>query len=476
MNTTIKADLAVIGAGSGGLSITAGAAQMGADVVLVEKGEMGGDCLNYGCVPSKSLLAASHAAQTIRSSDRFGVNGHEPEIRFHEVHGHVHDVIASIAPHDSVERFESLGVRVIRAAARFTSPREIKAGGFRVQAKRFVIATGSRAAVPPIPGLADVAIMTNESIFDLDERPEHLVIVGGGPIGIEMAQAHRRLGSKVTVLEGLEILSKDDRDAVAVIRKRIIEEGVDLRERVTIRNVERAGNAIATVIGAADEDPVRIVGTHLLVATGRQPNVADLDLEAAGVRHSRRGIDVDARLRTSNKRIFAIGDVLGEYQFTHVAGYHAGVVIRNALFKLPAKVKYHAVPWVTYSDPELAHVGLGENDARERDGDAVRVLQWSFEDNDRARAERATEGFIKVNVGRRGRILGATIVGRNAGELILPWVLAIDRGLKIGAMANIIAPYPTMGEVSKRVAGSYYTDALFGPRTRRVVRFLQGIA
>ena len=476
MNTTIKADLAVIGAGSGGLSVAAGAAQMGANVVLVETGKMGGDCLNYGCVPSKSLLAAAHAAQTVRSSGRFGVNGHEPEIRFNEVHEHVHEVIASIAPHDSVERFESLGVRVVRAPARFTSPREIEAGEFRINAKRFVVATGSRAALPPIPGLTDVAVMTNENIFDLDERPEHLVIIGGGPIGIEMAQAHRRLGSKVTLLEGLEILSKDDRDAVVVIRKRIMEEGVDLREKVTIRKVERAANAIATVIGGANEEPVRIVGTHLLVAAGRKPNVDDLNLDAAGVRFSPRGIEVDARLRTSNKRIFAVGDVIGDYQFTHIAAYHAGIVIRNALFKLPAKVKYHALPWVTYSDPELAHVGLGENEARERDGDAVRVLRWSFEDNDRARAERATEGFIKTNVGRRGRILGATIVGRNAGDLILPWVLAIDRSLKIGAMANIIAPYPTMGEVSKIVAGSYYTDDLFGPHIRRLVRFLQNFA
>lgn len=249
MKTTIKADLVVIGAGSGGLSVAAGAAQMGAEVVLVEKGEMGGDCLNYGCVPSKSLLAAAHTAQTVRSSGRFGINGHEPAIRFNEVHEHVHDVIASIAPHDSAERFENLGVHVVRAPARFTSRREIEAGEFRINAKRFVVATGSRAALPPIPGLADVAVMTNENLFDLDERPEHLVIIGGGPIGIEMAQAHRRLGSKVTLLEGLEILSKDDRDAVDVIRKRIIEEGVDLREKVTIRNVERAANAIATVIG-----------------------------------------------------------------------------------------------------------------------------------------------------------------------------------------------------------------------------------
>ena len=472
MTKQIHADVAVIGAGSGGLSVAAGAAQMGAKVVLIEKGKMGGDCLNYGCVPSKSLLAAAHAANTTRAGARFGVNGHEPAVDFAKVHAHVHGVIDGIAPNDSVERFEGLGVEVIQSTARFASPREVETGGLRVRARRFVIATGSYAAIPPIPGIDTVPVLTNETIFDLTDRPEHLIVVGGGPIGVEMAQAHRRLGSKVTLLEALTILPKDDPDAAAVVRDRLLTEGIEIHEQARIQSIGPKGNRIEVAIEDEAGAQRRVVGTHLLVAAGRRPNIEGLGLEAAGIHHSQSGITVDKRLRTSNRRVFAIGDVAGGLQFTHVAGYHAGIVIRNALFRIPAKANHDAVPWVTYSDPELAQVGLTERTARERWGDKVRVLTWPFEDNDRARAERATEGFIKAMVGPGGRILGATIVGAHAGELILPWVLAVDRGLKVGEMASIVAPYPTLSEVSKRVAGSYYTDALFGPRTRWLVRWL----
>jgi pyruvate/2-oxoglutarate dehydrogenase complex dihydrolipoamide dehydrogenase (E3) component len=468
----ITADIAVIGGGSGGLSVAAGAAQMGAKVVLIEKGKMGGDCLNTGCVPSKALLAAGHAAQIVRDSGRFGVNGHQPDIAFRKVHDHVHDVIAGIAPHDSVERFEGLGVQVIQAAAHFTGPRELEAGGATVRARRFVIATGSSPAVPPIEGLAALPYLTNESVFELIELPAHLIVLGGGPIGIEMAQAFRRLGAKVTVVEAFGILAKDDPDAVQVVREALSREGVILREGVKVTAARRDGNGIALDLADQAGAPETIQGSHLLVAAGRQPNVSGLGLEDAGVAYSRKGIEVDARLRTSNKRIFAIGDVAGGYQFTHMAGYHAGIVIRNALFKLPAKVKYSAVPWVTYSDPELAHVGMGEAAARDKFG-AVQALTWRFDDNDRASAERATEGLIKVAVGAKGQIYGATIVGAHAGELILPWVLAIEKGLRIGDMARLIAPYPTLSEVSKRVAGSYYTPRLFSPRTRKIVGLLQ---
>ena len=469
--TTVKADIAIIGAGSGGLSVAAGAAQMGAKVVLVEKGKMGGDCLNTGCVPSKALIAAGEAAEAVRASGTFGVNGHEPEIDFAKVHDHVHDVIAGIAPHDSVERFEGLGVQVIQAAARFVSDREIAAGDYRIKARRIVVATGSTAFVPPIPGLAEVPHLTNESIFELTERPEHLIVVGGGPIGIELAQAHRRLGSAVTVIEADTIMNKDDADAVAVVRKRLEAEGVSLHEKSQVQKVERKGNGVAVMVGAG-EDSRRIEGSHLLVAAGRKVNVDGLDLEVAGIDYDRRGIKVDARLRTSNTRIFAIGDVAGGLQFTHVAGYHAGIVIRNALFNLPAKVDDKAVPWVTYTDPELAHVGLSEAAAQEK-GVEVTAVTFDFAENDRARAERATDGFIKAVIGRKGRIVGATIVGRHAGELILPWVLAVQKGLKVSDMASIIAPYPTLGEVSKRVAGAYYTPSLFSDRTRKVVRAMQ---
>ena len=477
MSDNIKADICVIGGGSGGLSVAAGASQMGAETVLIEKGTMGGDCLNVGCVPSKSILAAAHHAQNARDGASFGVNGHEPAIDFAAVHKHVKGVIANIAPHDSVERFEGLGVKVIQAEAAFTGPQELKAGDTTVRARRFVIATGSSPMVPPVPGIEEVPHLTNETVFDLAERPEHLVIVGGGPIGLEMAQAFRRLGAKVTVVEMFRALAKDDPEAAQVVLTRLRREGVEILEETLVQsvaNLVRNGNGspkgVAVTVEQDGERRV-IQGSHLLVAAGRTPSVASLNLEAAGVDYDRKGVAVDERLRTSNKRIFAIGDVAGAYQFTHVAGYHAGIVIRNALFRLPAKVDYRAVPWVTYTEPELAQVGMTEEQARAAESD-VRTLRWRFEENDRAQAERETEGFIKVVTSKRGRILGATIVGSHAGDLLMPWIMAIQQKQKIGAIANLIAPYPTVSEVSKRVAGSFYTGALFSDRTRRIVRAL----
>ncbi|WP_218822888.1 dihydrolipoyl dehydrogenase family protein [Tistlia consotensis] len=467
----IETDICVIGAGSGGLSVAAGAAQLGARVVLVERGAMGGDCLNYGCVPSKSLIAAAAAAQTFRGAGRFGIAAAEPAVDPLALREHVRGVVAAIAPHDSIERFEGLGVRVIRAEARFTGPAEIEAGGMRVRARRFVVATGSRPSAPPIPGLAEAGYLTNETIFELAERPEHLIVVGGGPIGCELAQAHRRLGARVTLLEAFAILGKDDPEVTAVAKARLAAEGVALREGVAIEAIERRDGRVLVRLGGAGAGEV-VEGSHLLVAAGRRPNVEALNLQAAGIAFSPKGIEVDAGLRSSNRRVFAIGDVAGGYQFTHVAGYHAGIVIRRALFRLPARVDTRALPWVTYTDPEIAHVGLTEAQARERHGAAVRALTWPFAENDRAQAERETEGLIKVVVDRRGRVLGASIVGSRAGELIGPWVLAVGQRLKIGALANAIFPYPTLSEVSKRVAGSYYTPKLFSGRTRTLVRWL----
>ncbi|KAB2850044.1 MAG: dihydrolipoamide dehydrogenase, partial [Hyphomicrobiaceae bacterium] len=420
MSKRIEVDLAIIGGGSGGLSVAAGAAQLGARVVLIEKHKMGGDCLNYGCVPSKALIAAGEAAQSVRDSGRFGVNGHKPPIDFAKVHAHVHGVISAIAPHDSVERFEGLGVRVIKASARFKSRDLLEAGGIEIQARRYVVATGSRAFIPPITGLVGVPYLTNETIFDLTEVPAHLIVIGGGPIGLELAQAHRRLGSRVTVVEVASILPKDDPDAAAVVRARLRQEGTDILEQATVSTVARDGNGVSLdVMTGAGTHQIR--GTHILIAAGRRPNVLGLNLEAAGIEASPTGIKVDMRLRTTNKRVFAIGDVAGGYQFPHVAGYHAGIVIRNALFNLPAKADHSAVPWVTYTDPELAHVGLTEAEAKSKDA-AATALRRPFAENDRAQAERATEGFIKAVVAKGGRIVGATIVGRHAGELILPWV------------------------------------------------------
>ncbi len=470
MAQRIDTDICVIGAGSGGLSVAAGAVQMGADTVLIERGKMGGDCLNYGCVPSKALIAASRAAHTVRTGARFGVNGHEPEINFSAVHDHVHGVIGAIAPHDSVERFEGLGVKVIQESAKFADPKTVVAGDYEIKARRFVVATGSRAAVPPIPGLDEVSFLTNETIFDNRVQPEHLIVIGGGAIGLEMAQAHRRLGSRVTVLEKFSIMPKDDPELVELVRKSLVADGIDLREGADIARVEKSGNGIVVVLNEQSGE-ARVEASDLLVAAGRRVNIEGLELEKAGIDYAPNGIKVDGRLRSTNKKVFAIGDVAGGFQFTHMAGYHAGIFIRNALFRLPAKTNTAAFPWVTFTDPELAQVGLNEAQAR-ADRRDIRVLRWTFDENDRAQAERETEGMVKVVTTPKGHILGAGIAGPHAGELIHTWVLAMSQGLKIGAVANMIAPYPTLGEVNKRAAGSFYTPSLFSDRTRKVVRFL----
>ncbi|MHA1598060.1 MAG: dihydrolipoyl dehydrogenase family protein [Alphaproteobacteria bacterium] len=470
MGETLKVDICVIGAGSGGLSVAAGASQMGATVALVERGLMGGDCLNTGCVPSKALLAAGHAAKAIDRAGTFGIHAGEASIDAAAVYGHVRDVIDGIAPMDSVERFEGLGVRVIQATGKFTGPAEVTAGDTVIRARRFVIATGSRALVPPIPGIDDVAYLTNETIFDGPDLPDHLLVIGGGPIGIEMAQAHRQLGARVTVLEMGSILPHDDGELVDVVRTQLLDDEIDIREGVTVVGVEKSGDGVAVLL-QVDDRRERIEGTHLLVAAGRKANVDGLGLDLAGIDYSPGGIAVDARLRTSNKKVFAIGDVAGGLQFTHVAGYHAGIVIRNALFRLPAKADYRAVPWVTYTSPELAQVGLNEDAARKNHGD-IRVLRWPYADNDRARAEHLCDGLIKVITTPKGRILGAGIAGAHAGELIGTWVLAVSKNMKIGDIAQMIAPYPSLGEISKRAAGSFYTPSLFGARTKWIVRFL----
>lgn len=455
----LHADLCIIGAGSGGLTVAAGAVQMGASVVLIERHLMGGDCLNTGCVPSKALLAAAHAAQAHRDSARFGVAAHEPSVDFAAVMAHVHGTIAAIAPHDSVARFEGLGCTVIQAAARFTGPGEVEAGGQRIAARRFVIATGSRAATPPIPGLDATPFLTNETVFGLTELPAHLAVIGGGPIGLEMAQAFRRLGSQVTVLERAAILPRDEPEAVAVIRARLTAEGIRLVEGAAITRIDPGQ---VTLAGEA------LHPSHILVAAGRQPVLEGLGLEAAGVDHTPKGITVDAGLRSSNRRIFAIGDCAGGPQFTHIAGAHAGLVIRRALFGLPAKTDYTALPWVTYTDPELAHAGLTEADSP-----GCRTLIQPLAENDRARAEGLDDGLVKLVLSPRGVILGATIVAPCAGEMIGLWALAIQKRMKVGAIAGLTLPYPTLAETGRRAAGAWFTPSLFSARMRFLVGLTQ---
>lgn len=468
MKHALAPDLCVIGAGSGGLAVAAGAAQMGAEVVLVERREMGGDCLNFGCVPSKSLLAAARAAALWRRGAALGVTYSPPQIDFTAVGDSVQRVISAIAPNDSAERFEGLGVRVLRAEARFTGPHTVRAGDVEIRPRRFVIATGSQPTIPPIPGLADVPYLTNETIFANRELPEHLIIVGGGAIGIEMAQAHYRLGARVTVLDIGPLLPRDDPELATCLAERLCEEGIVLRPRVEIAAINLEGEAIHVRLAGGEQ----IIGSHLLVAAGRRPTTDGLDLATAGIAASADGITVDKRLRsTTNRHAFAVGDVVGGPQFTHIALYHAGIVIRNALFRLPARVNYRALPWVTYTDPELAQVGLTEVAARAT-RTAPQVLRWRFAENDRAQTERDTTGLVKIVTRKDGLIVGASILGAGAGDLILPWALAISQKLKIGALADLIMPYPTRGEAGKRAAGNFYTPILFSARTRRLVRLL----
>lgn len=475
MTEAIDVDLCVIGAGAGGLSVAAGASQMGASVALFERGEMGGDCLNVGCVPSKALLAAAHAAHTAGTAGRLGLEMTVAPVDWRRIREHVRGVIAAIAPVDSVERYEGFGVRVIAAHARFTEPRTVEGGGVTVRAKFVVIATGSTPSVPPVPGLDEVPYLTNETVFDLDERPAHLLVLGGGAIGCELAQAHVRLGCRVTLVEAASLLGAEDPEAADVVRLSLQRDGVELREGVSAVSVGRSGDAIALTVTGPDGEET-LTGSHLLVATGRRVSFDGLDLERAGIATDERGrLVVDARLRTSDRRVFAVGDAAGGPQFTHVAGAHAGVVIKNALFRLPAKADHAGVPRVTYTAPELAQVGPTEADLRAA-GTAFGVLRWPYAENDRAQAERSVDGFAKVLVAPNGRILGATVVGDAAGELISIWALAIAQRLKVGALAGLVVPYPTRAEVIKRAASSWYVPKLFGDRTKAVVRFLMRFA
>jgi pyruvate/2-oxoglutarate dehydrogenase complex dihydrolipoamide dehydrogenase (E3) component len=468
----LKPDICVIGAGSGGLSVAAAAAAFGVSVVLVEKGKMGGDCLNTGCVPSKSLIAAGKHARAIAEGRPFGVGAARPDIDFALVHRHVHEVIAAIAPTDSKERFAGLGVQVIEGAARFKDSDTVAVGDeIEIKARRFVIATGSSPALPPIPGLDSTPHLTNETVFDLTERPQHLVVIGAGPVGLELAQAFRRLGSEVTVVEAAEPLAREDPECAAVVLDQLTREGITLRSSSSIVRIGADGANVQVAV-RGDQQEEMIEGSHLLVATGRRASAAGLDLDRAGIKFDGSGILVDKRLKTANKRVYAIGDVAGGAQFTHVANYHAGLVIRNALFRLPAKVNGDTIPRVTFTDPELAHVGLTEAEARRR-RHTIRVLRWPYHENDRAQAERETIGHIKVVTTKRGRILGATIVGAAAGELITTWTLAVSQGLNIRAFTGIVVPYPTYAEIGKRAAITYFTPSLANTRIRRVIAWLR---
>ena len=456
-------DLVVIGAGSAGLSVAAGAVQMGARVVLIEGGEMGGDCLNTGCVPSKALIEAARRAKSAASARNLGVSCHDVTVNYERVMRHVRETIAAIEPHDSQERFEGLGVRVIRGYAEFASKDSVRVGDEIIIARRIVIATGATPIAPPINGLETVAYFTNETFFENRNRPDHLIVIGGGPIGVEMAQAHAQLGITTTLIERFEILPREITETREIVRSKLLQDGVRVFENCDVSSINENGAIKSISLG----DGQMIQGSHILVATGRRANINGLNLSAAGIETTNVGIKVDDNLRTTNRAVYAIGDVIGQEQFTHVAGYHASLVVRSALFGLPAKVKAHHIPRVTYCDPEVASVGDIS------DGVGVESYRVTYDGLDRAIAGGHTDGFAQIWV-KNGRVRGATIVGAQAGELIHFWSLVIAQGLKLSKTSSMITPYPTLSDINKKLIGAYFTPRLFdNPKIKSFVKRVQ---
>jgi len=465
-------DLAVIGAGAAGLSTAYVAARLGLRVALIERGRMGGECLNVGCVPSKALLAAAHAAHAVRRAGRYGIQAPAPGVDWAAVQAHVHGAIAALAPADSIERYTGLGATVLQGTARFVARDALAVTGAesrRLTARRIVVATGSRPVVPDIPGLDRVPFLTNDTLFDLPAAPEHLLILGGGAIGLEMAQAHVRLGCRVTLVQSGVIGAKEDPDLVAGLRSALQGDGVVIMEQATVVAV-RPGPVLALADGRT------VAGSHLLVAAGRRPTLEGLDLETGRVAVSPHGVVTDRGLRSrTNRFVYAAGDVAdpqgsGPRYFTHVGSYHAGIIVRRALFRLPARIDYAALSRVTYTDPELAQVGLTEAEARAA-GHEAETLCWPLRENDRAVAEGDTAGLVKLVVAGN-RVLGAGILAPHAGEMIGAWTLAITHGIKLSALAGMIVPYPTRAEAGKRAAGAGFTQRLFAAKPRLAARLL----
>lgn len=467
--TEYDVDLCIIGAGAGGLSIASGAAQLGRSVVLYEAEAMGGDCLNYGCVPSKALIAAAKHAHAFGAGAPFGIASAKPKIDFGAVKAHVQGVIETIAPVDSQERFEDIGCTVVRELASFKDAGTVQSATTITRAKRIVIATGSRASAPPIPGLKETPFTTNEEIFTIDELPKHLLIIGSGPIGLELGQAFRRFGSKVDIIDIAEPLDRSEPEHAKVLLGALKQEGIIFHAPVNTKLIRKTKTGIAVDL----EDGTTLTGTHLLVAAGRRPVIENLNLEAAGVTTGRGGIITDKTLRTSNKRVYAVGDVSGRGGLTHAAGHHGGVIIKNFYFVpfFKASVETNNMPAAIYAQPELASIGLTEKSARGKYAN-VRVVHFDFEENDRAIAERSTKGGVKIIARGNGRIVGASIVGEGAGELIHIISLAMANKMKIIHLTKMISPYPTRSEAVKRAASSWYTESVFSPKTRKLAALM----
>ena len=454
MTKKIKTDLLVIGAGAGGLSVAAGAAQLGIKVILLEGDKMGGDCLNYGCVPSKALISFSSQ----KKPKQFG-----------EAMSFVKQAIKEIEPHDSEERFRSLGVNVIREYGRFVDEKTVAAGAYEIQSRRIVIATGVYTPVPEINGLSDVHYYTNQSIFDLEQKPEHLLILGGGPVGVELAQAFTRLGIKVTVFEKQKILSNFNREHVELLRSNLENDGVNLKEEASIKDISQVGNKLTIQLENSD----KITGSHLLVATGKKPNLQNLNLQAAGINFSDIGIETDQYLRTNNRKIYAIGDVAQFENFTNVASYHAGIVLKSITTGLKTRVQKETQPRVIYTTPEIGSVGLSKTQAERKYGSKLKISRVNFSENDRAITDNKKLGWIEIYI-YRNLVVGASVIGIGAGELLNFWSFIISNRISIYKVSSTSFAYPTLGEVNKKLVTNYIGPKFFNnPWVRFVVRLTQ---
>jgi pyruvate/2-oxoglutarate dehydrogenase complex dihydrolipoamide dehydrogenase (E3) component len=467
-------DIVVIGGGAGGLVVAAGGASLGAKVALVEKHKMGGDCLHYGCVPSKSLLKSARIAHLMRTADDYAIPAHAPVPQIADVMERVAGVIRGIEPNDSPERFRGLGVDVTFGDGKFTAPDCFEVNGRQLRGRSFVIATGSRPGVPPIPGIDTVPYLTNETVFNLREQVPSLLVIGAGPIGCELAQGFVRLGARVTVVDvAPQPLPKEDADLVRVVQAQMEKDGVEFVLNAAIERVEGTAHDLRMVVRASGGPERTLQATHLLVAAGRRANVEGLGLEAANVKVEKGRIVSDANLRTTNPRIYVCGDVAGGLQFTHVAGHHAGILLRETIFRMRWVKPSPHVPWATFTDPELARIGVSETEAK-ASGKPYKVYRFGFDDLDRARAEGETEGFAKVITEPKGRILGAAIVGAHAAEVIHEYVLAVNKGMKLKELAGIVHIYPTFSEINKRVADQRLKEGLT-PSSRSWIQRIFGL-
>ena len=467
-------DLGVIGGGAAGLTVAAGASQLGAKVVLLEKEEaLGGDCLHFGCVPSKTLIKSAKVFHLMKNGPVFGLPKIQPPpVSFARIAAHIAEVRQKIQKHDSEERFCGLGVQVVKGKACFTSPHSVALDDRTFTARHWVIATGSSPAVPDIEGLESTPFLTNKDLFTLDCLPGSLIILGAGPVAVEMAQAFARLGSRVSVVQRSgQILSKEDKDLADRIMESLKSEGIEFYLNSSVSRVNSVLGIPELVIRNENSEQIRLKGEKLLIALGRKPNLEGLGLEKAGVEYSSKGITVDNRLRTSNKHIFAAGDITGQYQFTHAAGYEGGVVLANTIFRLPKKADYTWLPWCTYTDPELASMGLNEKRARQKNIE-YKVWQEEFSENDRALTEGQSRGCIKMLVDSNERPLGVQILGPQAGDLLGEWVAVLNAKVKISTLASSVHPYPTLAEINKKVAGDLMAQKLFSEKIKKGLKLI----